>query len=370
MMKTRVTSFLIMATVGLAVASDVVSLDAKSQARAGIEVIPVIERSFGAQIRVVGQVVRSPGSTLTVKSVLPGQVEKINVAPGDLIKEGTVLTELHSHEILGMQGDFLKAGNTSQLAKRQLEAGRELFELDGISRIELETREQRAFAAQLELDQARVELLHHGLSEAVVELLEQSRATSDRLPVTAPLDGVVLEMMVQEHQWVQAYEPLMVIGDPERVELMLQIPPDEAAKVAAGSPVEYVPVGRPHLRGRATVISRVPQVDPETRTVKVRARLEDNEGTSVFPGVFVEGTVATGVERQALSVPASAVIRLGEGDVVFVRSGPTTFEARPVDLGLFDGTHYEVRSGLALEEDVVVHGVFSLKSVAVSGEAD
>ncbi len=137
MMKTLVTSFLIMATVVPAVASDVVTLDAKSQAMAGIEVVPVIERSFGAQLRVVGQVVRSPGSTLTVKSVLPGQVEKINVAPGDLIKEGTVLTELNSHEILGMQGDFLKAGNTAQLAKRQLEAGRELFELDGISRIEL-----------------------------------------------------------------------------------------------------------------------------------------------------------------------------------------------------------------------------------------
>lgn len=351
-------------------AGEVVTLDAQSQTRAGIVVRPVLERSFGEQTRVIGQVVRSPGSTLTVKSVLAGQVEAINVAPGDTVRTGMVLTELHSHEMLGMQGDFLMAGDKARLAQSRLNAGRELYDLDGISRIELETREQEAFVVQLELDQARAELINHGVGHDAVRELEQTRVTSHSMPVAAPLDGVVLEMMVQEHQWVQAYEPLMVLGDPQRVELELQIPPDEAAKVAAGSLVEFVPVGRPHLTGRATVISRVPQVDKETRTVKVRAKILDVGGETFFPGVFVEGTVTIGEAQTAASVPESAVIRFGAGDVVFVRTGPSTFEARPVDLGLFNGSRYQVLSGVVLPEEVVVQGVFFLKSVAISGEAE
>ncbi|MEN8165762.1 MAG: efflux RND transporter periplasmic adaptor subunit [Acidobacteriota bacterium] len=369
MMKKLWISLVIFAAVPVE-AGEVVTLDAQSQTRAGIVVRPVLERSFGEQTRVVGQVVRAPGSTLTVKSVLAGQVEAINVAPGDKIRSGMVLTELHSHEMLGMQGDFLKAGDRARLARSRLHAGRELYDLDGISRIELETREQEAFAALLELDQARAELINHGVGDDAVKHLEQTRVTSHRMPVAAPLDGVVLEMMVQEHQWVQAYEPLMVLGDPQRVELMLQIPPDEASAVAAGSLVEFVPVGRPQLTGRATVISRVPQVDKETRTVKVRARILDAGGVAFFPGVFIEGTVTTGEVHPAPSVPESAVIRLGAGDVVFVRTGPATFEARPVDLGLFNGSRHEVRSGVSLNEEVVVQGVFFLKSVAVTGEAE
>ncbi len=353
-----------------AVGGEDATLDAQSQTRAGIVVRPVLERSFGEQTRVIGQVVRAPGSTLTVKSVLAGQVETINVAPGDPVRSGMVLTELHSHEMLGMQGDFLIAGDRARLAQSRLDAGRELYDLDGISRIELETRQQEAFVAQLELDRALAELVNHGVGEEAVAHLEQTRTTSHRMPVAAPLDGVVLEMMVQEHQWVQAYEPLMVLGDPKRVELMLQIPPDQAAEVAAGSLVEFVPVGRPHLTGRATVVSRVPQVDQETRTVKVRARILDVGGVSFFPGVFIEGTVTTGEAHTAPSVPESAVIRLGAGDVVFVRTGPATFEARRVDLGLFNGSRYEVRSGVGLNEEVVVQGVFFLKSVAVAGEAE
>lgn len=369
MMNRMCMSLVILAALPVA-AGEVVTLDPQSQTRAGIVVRPVLERSFGQQTRVIGQVVRSPGSTLTVKAVLDGQVDEINVAPGDPVRSGMVLTKLHSHEMMGMQGRFLMAGDKARLTQSRLEAGRELFDLDGISRIELETREQEAFTAQLELDHARAELINHGIGDDAVRELEQTRIPTDRMPVVAPLDGVVLETMVQEHQWVRAYESLMVLGDPERIELVLQIPPDEAAEVVAGSLVEFVPVGRPHLMGRATVISRVPQVNPQTRTVNIRARIVDVGGESVFPGVFVEGMVTTGEAQAGASVPDSAVIRLGAGDVVFVRTGPSTFEVRPVELGLFNGTRYQVRSGVALDEEVVVQGVFYLKSVAISGEAE
>jgi cobalt-zinc-cadmium efflux system membrane fusion protein len=64
------------------------------------------------------------------------------------------------------------------------------------------------------------------------------------------------------------------------------------------------------------------------------------------------------------------VIRLGGDDVLFVRTGPETFEARVVELGVFNGARYLVRSGIAAGDDVVVQGVFLLKSALVTGESE
>jgi len=348
-------------------ATDTLTLDSQAQERAGIQSEPVIESAFGEQIRVVGQVVRAPGSTLTVKATFDGQVEVLEVAPGDLVKGGQLLVRLHSHDVLALHGEVLETGDRSRLTEKRLEAGRELFELEGISRNELETREQEHFAAQLAFDRARAELHEIGFTEDDIEALLTTRETDADLAVKSPRDAVVLELMVQEHQWIQAFEPLMVLGDPGRIELVLQIPPDEAAAVAAGQQVDFVAVGRPQLSGSATVISRVPQVDPTTRTVKVRAEIKTDPEAALFPGVFVEGTIVQGETRTAPSVPESAVIRFGSGDIVFVQTGADTFEARPVELGLFGGGRYEVHSGIAVGEDVVVEGVFLLKSVLVRG---
>jgi cobalt-zinc-cadmium efflux system membrane fusion protein len=365
-MKTLITGAVVMVAAATA-AAEVVRLDARQQSRAGIIVRPVLERSFGDQLRVVGQVVRSPGSTIMVKSIVAARVESIAVAPGDAVTRGQVLVELHSHEMLAMQSELLRVAERAKLADKRLEAGKELFAVDGISRLDLELREQEAFAGRLEFDTLRAELLDHGVPPAKLDQVLESKEPDPHLPIASPIDGVVLKLVVQTHEWVQEYEPLLEIGNPERTELDLQIAPDQATSVAAGDVVEFVPVGRPNATARATVLSRVPQVDPSTRTIRIRARITEDD-PSLYPGVFVEGTLTQGSARMAPSVPASAPISVGGEDVVFVRRSADEFELRHVRLGMFNGTRYEVLDGVEPGEEVVVEGVFFLKSALVKGE--
>lgn len=348
-------------------AVETVTLDAASQTRAGLVVRPVLERTFGNQLRVVGQVVRSPGTTVTAKAILAGRVERLHVAPGDRVRAGELLVELHSHDLLALQGELLRAAESVRLAASRLDAGRQLFELEGISRQELELREQAAFSARLDLEASREELVDLGLAAETVDRILAERRTDPHLPVRSPIDAVVLELSVETHEWVREYDALVTLGDPSRVELELQLPPDQAVNAAVGDLVEFAPVGRPGLAGRGTVVTQVPQVDPTTRTVRVRARITDGF-PELFPGVFVEGTLTHGEARQTPSVPESAVIRVGPSDVVFVRSSPTAFEVRPVRLGLFNGSRYEILEGVGPGEEVVVQGVFFLKSALLKGE--
>lgn len=348
-------------------AQQVVELDPAMRSRAGIVVRPVLDRTFGDQLRVVGEVVRSPGSTVEVKAIIPGRVETLAASPGEQVHAGEMVVELHSHELLAMQTDMLNAREEARLADSRAEAGRELFAIEGISRLEMENREQQARAARLRFENLRRELLDHGLSEQAVEKVLTSGQPDAHLPVAAPVDGVVLELRVQQHEWVREYDPLMVIGDPGQVEVELQLPPDQATSVSPGDVVEFIPVGRPDEAGRATVITRVPRVDPVTRTLAVRARIT-TRGNGLFPGAFIEGTLTHGTSRTAPSVPESAVIRVGGADVVFVEREVGVYESRPVELGQFNGSRYEVRHGVEVGEGVVVQGVFLLKSVLIGGE--
>ncbi len=360
---------LILMTAGATAAAEVVELDAQQRARSGVVVESVAERGFGDSQRVVGQVTRVPGSTLTVKAVIPGRVEKLRVAPGDRIRAGQVLVELHAHELLTMQARLLQARDRATLAATRLEAGRELYAIEGISRLDLQVREQEAYAAELDYTITREELLDHGFPEASLEAVLENRTTNAHLPVVAPMNGVVLELAVEDQEWVEEYQTLLVMGDPKRVELELQIAPDQAAAVAAGDLVEFAPVGRSDLIGSAKVVSKVPQVDPGTRTIKLRAEIVEG-GASLYPGVFVEGNIAHGEARLAAAVPVSAIINVAGRDVVFVELSEGSFELRPVVLGVFDGVAHEVVDGVSAGDRIATGGVFLLKSTLLGGEGD
>ncbi len=350
-----------------AAAAEVVELDARQRERAGVVVQTVVEHGFGDSQRVVGQVIRVPGSTLSLKAVIPGRVEDLRVAPGDRVRAGEVLVELHAHELLTMQAKLLQDRDRAALAATRLESGRELYAIEGISRLELQVREQEAYAAELDFTITREELLDHGFPEPALEAVLENRATDAHLPVVAPVDGVILELRVEDQEWVEEYQTILVMGDPKRVELELQIAPDQAEGVAAGDLVEFAPVGQSARVGRARVVTKVPQVDPGTRTIKLRAEILGG-GSSLYPGVFVEGVVAHGDARLAAAVPVSAVINVAGDDVVFIELSEGTYEVRPVVLGVFDGVVHEVIEGVTAGDRIATGGVFLLKSTLLGGE--
>lgn len=343
-----------------AAAGEIVRLDAAAETRAGIVTRPVLERSFGDQIRVVGRIVRAPGSTVVVKALVEGRVDALHVLPGERIEAGAPLVTLHCHELHELKSRYLQAKQARALAESRVAAGEQLFGLDGISRLDLEERRQLALAARLEVEAVLAEMEHLGYARDEAARMDDPD-WHPVLTVRSPIAGAVLELDVEEHGWASRYAPMVTIGDPQRLELELQLPPDDSGQVRAGDSVDFVPVGRPEQGGQATVITGVPRVDPRTRTVTIRARLVDGSRQSL-PGVFVEGTLIHGESASRPSVPEAAVIRVGADDHVFVKTGPGTYEARPVRVGRFNGSRYEMLDGVQPGEEVAVEGVFLLKS--------
>jgi RND family efflux transporter MFP subunit len=351
--------------------SDAIRLNEVSQNRAGIVVESVSVHCFGERIRIVGEVVRSPGTTITIQTAVQGRVEDLMVSPGEPVKAGQPILTLRSHDLHALEGDLLRKNEKKKYMEDRYRAGKELYELEGISRMELDMRRRELLDAKIEFKAAEHELEGLGYTPGAVSRILARESPEGLLTIRSPGDGVAMELGVQKHDWVQAFQSLAVIGDPNQLELDFEIPPSEASRVGVGDRVEFMPAGDPNAIGTAQVLTSIPKVDPTTRTVTVRAEILSYPGVPL-PGIFVEGTWTSGHERRAPSVPEGAVIRIAERDQVFVRTGTEDFEPRPVRLGQSDGEWYEVLDGVRVGEEVVTQGVFFLKSALIkdSGEGE
>ena len=278
-----VIALLVCAVFPLTTASERVTLDAAARARAGIVVRPVLERSFGARLSVVGEVVRAPGTTISVRTSYDARIEELLVAPGERVRRGAPLLRVHSHEIQHGAAEYLRYVEELRMAESRVQAGEELLALEGISRLELERRRQEAYNARLRVEAERHHLQDMGLTPSDLETMVEHGSPEGVATLAAPSDGVVLSLNAQQHQWYQAFDPLVEVGDPDRVELQIQVAPADAGRVETGQTVEFAPVGYPERAGRAQVISAIPVVDPVTRTVTVRARIGGDPGSHLVP---------------------------------------------------------------------------------------
>jgi len=153
---------------------------------------------------------------------------------------------------------------------------------------------------------------------------------------------------------------LYTVADLSSVWVMADVFEYEAAGVHVGQSaamkLDYLP-GR-IFRGKVTYI--LPQVDPATRTLKVRLQFE-NPGTLLKPDMYGEVELQTGGQR-SLVVPEGAVLNSGDRQTVFVDRGNGQFEPRPVTIGTQSDGRIEILSGLAAGERIVTSGNFLIDS--------
>jgi RND family efflux transporter MFP subunit len=166
--------------------------------------------------------------------------------------------------------------------------------------------------------------------------------------------------------WVEASQLLVEVADPAALDVVVQVSPAEAARVAAGAAVaveagERGGAGEPLGTGVVTGVGA--EVDSASRTVAVRARLE-HPARPLRIGETVLARITVGVHAAAVTIPAEAVVPDGEGYRIFVVGTDGRAHARSVTLGQRGDSLVEVTSGLAAGETVVTHGAYGVEDSA------
>lgn len=292
-------------------------------------------------IRTVGTVTYDETRVAHVHPRVEGWVERVFVNfTGDFVKQGQPLLTIYSPELLASQQELLLARRARDLMAANpmasaAESGSALFE----------AAKRRLELWDLSADQIA----------RVLETGEPIRSVTLHSPAT----GFVLQRDVFPNQKVTSESELYTIADLSRVWIMAEVFESDIPLIRPGAPARVTfTSGAAPLNARVAYVQ--PQVDPTTRTLKVRLEAA-NPGVRLKPEMFVNVELGLPSARR-LTVPAGAVLDTGSRQTVFVDLGNGYLEPRQVTAGEHIGDRIVITSGLTGGERVVASGTFLIDS--------
>ena len=211
------------------------------------------------------------------------------------------------------------------------------------------------------LAEAKLQLQLIGIDDDQIEMIESARRTNWKLGVYSPIDGVVIECNVVDKQKVTP-GTLYTIADLSVVWVAADFLESDSASIRVGQTAALTFPLQPGRVFHGEVDSILPQLDPTTRTLKVRVQLA-NPDHALKPEMY--GTVELRMSAsRKLMVPQEAVLNSGLKQVVFVDRGNGYIEQRAVKLGKQFGDRVEIVDGLKAGERVATSGNFLIDSEA------
>jgi len=307
----------------------VVKIDPTIVNNLGVRTAPAERGSLSRRIETVGYVGYDEDTLLHIHTRVDGWVEKQSVAAtGDAVEKGQVLFELYSPTLVNAQEEFLAVLRSQNKA----------------------------------LDQAsRDRLAALGMTVGEIQRLARERKVEQRVRVYAERDGVIAHLGVREGIYVTPATNIMSIAELDRVWVLAEVFERQAAWVSSGQAAEVSFDYLPDESWQGHVDYVYPEIDPKTRALKVRLRLE-NESLALRPNMFARVTIHGDAAEDVVHVPREALIRGGATDRVVLDLGGGRYRAQPVSIGIESGNRVAIREGLAAGDIVVTSAQFLIDS--------
>ncbi|GAB4222626.1 MAG: efflux RND transporter periplasmic adaptor subunit [Acidobacteriota bacterium] len=341
-----------------------------------LETTPVERRVLLPELETTGRVGFDEERLVHVAPRVPGRIERVYGRLGDEVRSGQALAVIDSVELGLAQAEYLEARAAESLARRNLEREKGLR----AEKISSEKDYLAALAAHEEararLGAARETLRLYGLADGEIDALEFGRELSSLLTVRAPAPGRIVERHAAVGELVGPDVSIFTVADIGKMWIWIDVYERDLRHVHRGDLVLARVDAWPgeEFSGKVAYLSDM--VDQDTRTVRARLDVANRAGrlrAGMFARVRISDPHARAEAEHAepvLVVPRSAIQRSGEGEIVFVRVGETSFERRVVRTGTRAGGLVAVLAGLEEGEPVVVRGAFLLKSEVSKDELE
>jgi cobalt-zinc-cadmium efflux system membrane fusion protein len=311
--------------------------------RLGLGFAPVVRGRVEEVITAPGEITYDPTRVARVGARAAGTVWRVERQVGEKVRRGDVLALIDSAEVGKAKAEFQQALvqldlKRETLAKLKPMAGRTVAEKEvQAAEAAVEEAEVRLLTAEQALanlglpvraddvrglppaDLAR-RMQFLGLPDPLAKELAGRTASSNLLPVTAPLAGEIVARAAVKDEAADPARPLFVVADTSRVWLTLRVRPEDIGRVKPGQPVRFRHTGHTGPVGwdAGTVAWVSPAADEKTRTVPVRVDLP-NPSDRHHANTFGTAEVVLRDEKDAVVVPSGALHWEGCCHVVFVR---------------------------------------------------
>lgn len=306
-----------------------VSISPRIAASLGVRTAEVSRGALDLPIETVGRVTYDEDQLVHFHSRVSGWIEELAVnATGEPVEKGQPLLALYSPDLVNAQKEFLL---TQRLSDRGMKRS------------------------------ARNNLLALGITSRQIDELERSGQVTQRVRIEAPASGFVSSLNVREGMFIKPDTEVLAIGSLDTVWVIGEVFERHAGLVQVGQSVSISMPAFPgeHWTGEVDFI--YPELDPQTRTLRVRVRVPNPEGR-LRPNMFVELALQAPLGESLLSVPREALIRDGRHPRVIVAEGNGRFRPVLVTPGREAGDRVVIQEGLESGQTVVTSAQFLIDS--------
>ena len=319
-------------------AADEFKLTENAMALANIQTTVVGKGNLeGNTIKLSGKIAENEEANAVQVSYFSGRIERLNVSfTGEEVRKGQLLAAIYSPELYAAQQELITAASLKESQPALYKAVRNKLKL-------------------------------WKLSENQINQIEETQKVKENFPVYATVSGTVAEKLVEQGDYIKQGQPLLKIANLNTVWGNFDVYENQIDLFKKGQEVMITTNAYTNKEFKGKVDFIDPVLNTKTRTVTLRVVLNNKD--DVFkPGMFVTANIE-GVKnknKEALSIPASAVLWTGERSVVYLKTNPDqpVFEMRDVTLGNQIGNEYEVLEGLFAGNEIVTNGTFTVDAAA------
>jgi RND family efflux transporter MFP subunit len=320
-----------------------VRISPERQQLIGVRTATVRRRQLFSSIRTVGAIAYDERLVTEVHTKIAGWVEKLYVDyVGKRVRRGQRLFSIYSPDLLSAQYEYRIALGYDRKSAGNRSAG-------------------KGSVTSSAAEAARRRLGLWDISDRQIARLARGGEPQRTLTIYSPFDGVVLERKAFPGQYLEPGIAAFKIGDLSRIWVTAEVFESEAQAIEVGQRAEvrfpYGQAGKP-LEGRISFI--YPDVDPQTRRVKVRLGLQ-NPGFELKPDSFVT-VIIHAPAGEELAVPREAVIDTGTRQYALIALPGGYFEPRDIEVGPPGEEAYPVLKGLEEGDRVVTSAQFLIDS--------
>ncbi len=308
---------------------DVVAIDPAVVQNLGVRSVAAERGVLQRRIETVGYVQYDENTMQHIHTRVEGWIESLSVqAAGDPVAKGQILFEIYSPTLVNAQREYLAA---KEQGNRELRSA------------------------------SKERLAALGMPAAAIDELDRTGQPRHRVRIPAATDGVTTHLGVRDGYHVTPATHVLSIADLNRVWVLAEVFERQAAWVAPGQRAEVRLEHRPGEQWDGTVDYVYPELDPQTRSLKVRIAFA-NPVLTLRPNMFARVTLLGDDSAPVVHIPRQALIRGGDFDRVAVDLGSGRFRSVRVVAGIEAGERVEVREGLEAGQMVVVSGQFLIDS--------
>lgn len=351
---------------------------AASMAKAGVRLGQVSERPMTDSIRCNAEVGYDQTRFVRITSRVSGIALSVEKKLGDSVMAGDVLALIDAAEVGHAKSEYLRASAAVDAAHLALQRIRSAVGAGFRTEAERQDAEASARAAEIGFFNTRQALINLGFSlpekgpfddsietlgipSRFLQSLGPRQGSANLIPLLAPFDGTIVRRDLIIGDGVDPTRTLFEIADTRRMGVTMDVLPASGSLIALGQKMVFRSADADDYSVTGAISWISTAVDEVTRTIKVRAEVDNQDG-KLRANSFGYAQIVVRATPSAIAVPSEAVQWEGCCHVVFVRLTDEIFATRKVILGARDAAYTEILVGLLPGEVVVTTGSHVLKS--------